>query len=172
MTTATRRPRTTTRRLATGPAQRQPQRAWREGKPYDGAVIDGHLDLNSYAATAVFGVTELAVETISRDGVPVTAASVRALTAVFGRVVLESQAQVTHGDRDWQAGANTRMRGTLRTVVTTMPLPWGGDKRAWCEWGRAATGRCTAIARIALGLFADGPAFDATAVLVTLSPRA
>ena len=138
---------------------------WREAKPWEGSVVDGHLSLNSYAATAVFGTTELAVEALHDAGQPVSPATVGALASLFARVISEAQSTVTDGDRDWQSGANTRMRGALRTVIATVPIPFGASSDDWNQWSTVATRRCVSIATVALNLFNNGPSADDVMVL-------
>ncbi len=51
-----------------------------EGKPWEQAGLEGTLNYNSYAAMAAFGLVELAVSSLSRAGVPLSVASIRALS--------------------------------------------------------------------------------------------
>lgn len=139
-------------------------RPWRENKPWEGAPVDGHLSMSSYTATGVFGVTELAVEALHGAGQPVSPKTVKALAHVLAAVVLEAQDTVV-SSRDWQDGANTRMRGALRTVLETMPLPFGADEQTWQDWQSRATRRCVSIAQVALDLFDTGPRDGAISVL-------
>lgn len=142
------------------------QSPWRETKPWEGVTVDGHLSMASYAATAVFGVTELAVESLHGAGQQISPKAVKALTHVLASVVLDAQEAITHS-RDWQDGANTRMRGALRTVLETVPLPFGRDEDAWSDWQTRATRRCVSIAQVALDLFDTGPRDGAIRVIAT-----
>ncbi|WP_277212288.1 RecB family exonuclease [Isoptericola croceus] len=138
--------------------------AWRENKPWEGETVDGHLSMNSYAATAVFGVAELAVEALAEAGLEVKGSAVTALKSVLAEVVLDAQEEVT-GTREWGMGANTRLRGALRTVLATMPLPFGADEDAWAVWQTRATRRAVSIARAALDLYDNGPRRGAVTIL-------
>ncbi|GAB3176099.1 hypothetical protein GCM10027059_50430 [Myceligenerans halotolerans] len=139
---------------------------WREAKPYDGAEIDGHLSLNSYAATAVFGLTTLAAEQLHAAGQKLGPATLRLTTGVLAKVVLDAQETVTHGSRDWQEGVNTRLRGALRTSLDLIPMPFGGDHEAWSEWGTRTRNFIVAVATTAIGLYDEGPALDIDALIL------
>ena len=141
------------------------ERPWREAKPYDGSDIDGHLSLNSYAATAVFGLSTLAAELLAKtEGQKVGPAQVKLLTGVLAQVVLDAQAQVTNGSRDWQEGSNTRLRGVLRTAVDVIPLPFGGDEAAWTAWAQRTVRFMVAVSATAIDLYDNGPVADLAAL--------
>lgn len=123
----------------------------REGTSRD-TTVDGSLNPNSYAATAVFGVTQLAVEQLAKAGKPVSGKSVTALSQTLATVVLSAQERLT-GSRDWSAGANTRLRGALRTCVETLPLPFDGTAAEWSAWVDSAVNRTNAIAVVSVKLF-------------------
>jgi RecB family exonuclease len=147
-------------------------RPWKEAKPYDGDSVDGHLSLNSYAATAVFGLASLAAEQLSTGGQKVGPAPVKALTALLATVVLEAQEVVTNGTRDFQFGANTRIRGVLRTSLDVIPLPFGGDTEAWTNWAGRTHNLIVAVAGTAIDLFDNGPALDLDFLVQTIVPAA
>ena len=142
-------------------------RPWREAKPYDGAEVDGHLSLNSYAATAVFGLSTLAAELLAKADMKVGPTPVKAIAGLLAQTVLDAQAQVTNGSRDWQDGANTRLRGALRSSLDVIPLPFGGNEAAWADWKDRTQRFMVAIAATAIDLYNSGPtvAFDALAAI-------
>lgn len=140
------------------------ERPWREAKPYDGADIDGHLSLNSYAATAVYGLTTLAAELLVKAGQKVGPTQVKLLAGVLGSVVLDAQAQVTNGSRDWQEGANTRLRGVLRSAIDVIPLPFGSDEAAWQTWQARTVRFMVAVSATAIDLYDSGPVADLAAL--------
>lgn len=147
-------------------------KAWREAKPYDGSEIDGHLSLNSYAATGVFGLASLAAEVLAKAGQKVGPGSVKALTGVLGALVLNAQGVVTNGSRDWQDGANTRMRGALRTSLDIIPAPFGGDVDAWQKWMDRTTTLMIAVAATAIDLYNNGPVVNLDALASVAAPAA
>ena len=138
---------------------------WREAKPYDGGVVDGHLSLNSYASTAVFGLSSLAAEQLSKAGRKVGPGPVKAVAALLASTVLNAQAAVTNGSRDWQEGSNTRLRGLLRTSLDIIPLPFGGDVGAWETWSKRTHGFMVAVSATALDIFDNGPVLDLGALV-------
>ena len=140
------------------------ERRWRESKPYEGSEVDGHLSLNSYAATAVFGLSSLAAELLVNAGQKVGPTAVKALAGVLASVVLDAQAVVTNGSRDWQEGSNTRLRGVLRTAVDVIPLPFGKDEDAWRTWAERTHKFMVAVSATALDLYNNGPVADFAAV--------
>ncbi len=126
-----------------------------EDKPWESTGVNGELNPNSYAATAAFGLVSLATETLHEGGIPLSASAVDALAGTFVKVVEEVQRNLT-GRTSMQDGANTRLRGALRTVITTMPLPFGKDDAAWEKWYTSAVRRVGSIADAALRLFENG----------------
>jgi len=132
----------------------------REDKPWEQtAGPDGRLNPNSYSATAVFGIVEMAVELLHQAGVPLRPSVVTALSRTLAHVVLTVQQDLS-GSASYQDGVNTRLRGALRTAVATMPLPFGRDAHAWSEWVARAVRRTDSIARAAVGLFDDTDPHD------------
>ncbi len=148
------------------------ERPWREAKPYDGSDIDGHLSLNSYAATAVFGLTTLAAELLVKGGQKVGPATVKALTGVLAQVVLDAQAKVTKGSRDWQEGSNTRLRGVLRTSIDVIPLPFGQDEAEWAKWVNRTINFMVAVSATAIDIYDNGPVADLSALAQVTAPVA
>ena len=138
---------------------------WHEAKPYDGSDIDGHLSLNSYASTAVFGLSSLAAEQLFKAGRKVGPSPVKAVAALLASTVLDAQDVLTNGSRDWQEGSNTRLRGLLRTVLDIIPLPFGGDTEAWQTWSKRAHGFMVAVSATAVDLYNNGPVIDLDALV-------
>lgn len=139
-------------------------RPWREAKPYDGADIDGHLSLNSYAATAVYGLTTLAAELLVKAGQKVGPSQVKLLAGVLASTVLDAQEQVTNGSRDWQEGSNTRLRGVLRSAIDVIALPFGQDEAAWATWQTRTVRFMVAVSATAIDLYDNGPVADLAAL--------
>lgn len=135
-------------------------RPWREAKPYDGSDIDGHLSLNSYAATAVFGITTLAAEQLATHDQKVGPGTVTGLASVLATVVQRAQAQVTEGSQDWQEGSNTRLRGVLRTSLDVIPLPFGQSPEQWERWMNRTVNLMVAVSATAISLYDNGPSLD------------
>lgn len=125
-----------------------------EAVPYE-MTVSGELNPNSYAAMAAFGLSSLAVEELHKAGQSITKTNVTALAQTLHYVSTTAQKSWT-GSVSLQDGAGTRMRGALRTVLETMPMPWGEDSDAWAAWVDAAIKRCRAITVVALGLYEDG----------------
>jgi putative RecB family exonuclease len=126
----------------------------KEAPPYE-LTAGGELNPNAYAATAIFGLASLAVEELHKAGQGITKSNVTSLAQTFHYVVSKAQFSWT-GSTSLQDGANTRMRGALRTCVETIPLPWGEDADAWALWTETAVKRCRAITSVALSLYEDG----------------
>ncbi|ACL42348.1 hypothetical protein Achl_4397 (plasmid) [Pseudarthrobacter chlorophenolicus A6] len=125
-----------------------------EDKVWVPYTVEGELNPNSYAAMGVFGTAELAVEALHRAGLAINGSNVKALAATFQHIVAEAQESWT-GSTSASDGANSRMRGALRTVLATLPMPFGEDEAAWDGWVVAAVRRCKSITAVALALFAD-----------------
>jgi len=132
-------------------------KACEEGKAWEPSLSDGRLNTNSYAASAAFGLVELAVEELHRAGRPLKFRSVKALTGTFAAVI-DPVHESVRGAVSLNSGLHSRLRGALRTTITTMPLPFGGDSDAWGEWVEKAQGRVHAIAKIALSMWEDDTA--------------
>jgi putative RecB family exonuclease len=122
---------------------------------------DGALpNPNGYAAIGAFGLVGLAVEELHKAGVPLSPSKVTALSETFAVVVCHVQKE-TAGSTDLAAGANTRMRGALRTALETLPVPFEQDAEAWDAWAEGLARRTKSIAVVAAhlmgGSFGDKP---------------
>lgn len=138
----------------------------KEAAPFE-MTVNGELNPNAWAATAVFGLASLAVEELHKAGQAITKTNVTALAQTFHHVASGAQRNWT-GSVSLQDGANTRMRGALRTCIETIPLPWGEDADAWALWAATAIKRCRAITAVALGLYEDGVVDEPWAALDTV----
>ena len=96
------------------------------------------------------------MELLHAAGVPLRPSVVTALSRTLAHVVLAVQHELA-GSRSYQDGVNTRLRGALRTTVSTMPPPFGGDAQAWSAWVARAIRRTDSIAKAAVDLFDDDP---------------
>ncbi len=103
-----------------------------EGPAYD-EMGDDKLNLNSFAAIAVCGLVAEAHEQLSAAGVPVTAQSLSKMSDVLAGIVLRAQYEVT-GQLSFQRGANTRLRGMLRSILGHRPAPFGRPAAEWEQW--------------------------------------
>ncbi|HLS03054.1 MAG TPA: PD-(D/E)XK nuclease family protein, partial [Beutenbergiaceae bacterium] len=137
-----------------------------EGRPYEGPSKDGRLDPNSYAATAVFGVVAKAVEVLGKASVRLTRGTINAFAGTLAHIILTAQEEMT-GDRDWYAGANTRLRGALWSVLEISPAPFGQDGQAWRTWVEQSTKRCVAIAKSAVEVYSGDHTGEPWATLAT-----
>ena len=124
-----------------------------EEKPWEPLTGNGELNPNSYGAMAVFGLTTLAVEQLHNAGIPLSKTYVSALAQTLHYVASAGQEEWT-GSRSLQDGASTRIRGALRTVIDTLPLPFGQDEDAWTAWTEQAVRRVRSITFVALDLWA------------------
>lgn len=118
-------------------------------KPWE-TPVDRRLSPSSYAATAVFGLVELAVETLYGAGVELTPANVGKVSTIFANVVVRAQVETGSGG-GWTASLNTRMRGALRTSLITLPL---NELTDWAEWEDELYARVLSIAKTAAWLYA------------------
>lgn len=132
-----------------------------ESKPWD-ETAEGGLNPNSYAAMGVFGIVELAVSHMEAAGVNLTKTGVDAFAQTCAAILFDCQGRLT-GDKDWQAGANSRLRGALRTSLETYPAPFGESTEAWEAWVTSVTRRTNAIAAAAVRLWESTPNPDAWA---------
>lgn len=131
----------------------------KEKVPYEEFAVDDSLNANAYASTAVFGLTELALETLVKEyGTNVGVGHIRALTDTFAKIVNRAYFRIT-GKRDgdpgisiWQSGLSVRIRGALRSVLgiyNDIPL-LGGTDETWESWVESTVGRIVVIATIAV----------------------
>ena len=129
------------RPIERGSSMRHEDKPWVE-------EIEGRLNFSSYAAGAVFGLTELAVETLHQAGVALTGQSVYALAETFATVIANVQ-RVMDAKVNMAEGLHTRLRGALRTSLVTLPAPFGADQEAWAAWVAATERRLRAIVTVA-----------------------
>lgn len=94
---------------------------------------NGQLNLNSFAAMAVSGLVSEAVDHLEQNQQPIRPEAISKLADVFAGIVLRAQLQVS-GQANFQRGANTRLRGLLRTIIAHRPAPFGQDANAWAQW--------------------------------------
>ena len=123
-----------------------------EGKPWDTYTKNGELNPISYTAIGVFGIAEMALEALHKSGQPLTGKNVKALAATFRHIIVTAQDEWT-GSTSMADAANTRLRGALRSVVETLPMPFGEPKEAWDSWVAKATKRCSSIVSVAHYVF-------------------
>lgn len=119
------------------------------------AAIKGDLNANSPAAQAVFHLSSLAVQELTRNEVTVNGATVRALTQTYATVIQAVEFALT-GASDWQSPLNARLRAAFNTTVDTYPAPWLGSAEDWDAWVKSATNRTKAIASSAVKLWERG----------------
>ncbi len=124
-----------------------------EPKPWEETNEDGTLNLNSYAATAAFGIVEIAVEALHANGQKITGANVRAFSQTLQAILEDVFRELGDGEPSFAAGRHTRLRGALHTTLDTIPAPFGGDVEAWDQWVHQATVRTKAIAKTAVALW-------------------
>lgn len=128
-----------------------------EGRPYDGPITpEGELDPNNYAALATFGLTQMAVEQLHAAGRNLSGREVSSLAHTLAWVVNRAQENWVGGDLPHHGlalGSHSRLRGALRTVLVTLPLPFGGTQQDWASWANKAVSRMGAIVRVSLDLF-------------------
>lgn len=128
---------------------------WLEDKRWEEANSEGRLNPDSYAATAVVGLTTLAVDLLHRNGQPITKSTVRALAHTLALVVTEVQDKL-QGKTNFNMGLNTRLRSSLYSTIKTIPLPFGGDAAEWESWVARAQRRLEAIVLTAEELWDKG----------------
>lgn len=124
-----------------------------EPKPWEETNEDGSLNLNSYAATAAFGIVEIAVEALHANGQQITATNVRAFSQTLEAILNDVFRTLGDGEPSFAAGRHTRLRGALHTTLDTIPAPFGGDAEAWEIWVKKAIVRTKAIAKTAVALW-------------------
>jgi hypothetical protein len=90
-----------------------------ELKPWESDPKESRLSPSSYAATAVFGLVELAVEHVDELGLEVNAGSVGKYSKLFARILIRAQVELGSGGA-WSSALNTRLRGALRTALRVL----------------------------------------------------
>lgn len=124
-----------------------------EGKAWDTYTKENVLNPASYTAIGLFGLSEMAVEALHKANPDlVTGKNVKALAATFRHVTVTAQEAWT-GHSSVADAANTRMRGALRSVIATMPMPFGQPVEAWDEWVAGAVKRCKSLTAVTNYLF-------------------
>lgn len=112
------------------------------------------LNLNSWAATRVFGVTSLAYEHLANHARQFTERDIHAFSALLLDIIMKVEHQLT-GTANLSSGAHTRVNGVLRTVIEHSPAPCGNhDETAWQEWARTVYARTEAICTAAMSTYA------------------
>lgn len=129
-----------------------------ELKPWE-EPVDGRLSPSSYSATAVFGLVELAVETLHGGGYEITPSNVGELTKLFARVTVKAHVEFGSGG-GWASALHTRLRGALRTALRVLPhpdvsdMPMDQDMR---DWETDLLGLVRSITKTAAWLYALSP---------------
>ena len=145
---------------------------WREARPYDGAMIDGHVNTASYELTGAFGLASLALEELAGNNMPITPAALGAATRMFEAIVARASAVITGGNTDPGLALNTRLRGALRTVIDTHPVPWGHGEVELRGWANRALEQVLLLAQIAFNIvtYPATPAVEPFEVLGAATP--
>jgi putative RecB family exonuclease len=149
--------------------QNQDQGFLREGKSWDQYIGDT-LNVNSYAAMGVWGVSSWAYEELLKAGVTVSDPVIDALAETLAGIILHTQVKIT-GRADWQGGANTRARGVLHTFIEQNPIPFGSPAEDWETWVKRAKGHCVAMSMAAIRLHEADPREDAYLILANAGVR-
>lgn len=131
-----------------------------ERKPWETDLTDSRLAPSSYAATAVFGLVELAVEEIHRQGLDLSPANVGRYSQLFARIVIKAQLEFGAGG-GWNSMLNARLRGALRTALIVVP-PYDETNQdtpeaSWADWEAELQGRVNSIAKTAAWLYTRNP---------------
>lgn len=122
-----------------------------EDKPWV-ETINGNLNPNAYAATAVFGLTAMAYDLVHDAGQKPSKTTIDALTQTFAHIIAAVQHDLT-GVVTFQDGIHTRLRGALHSYIDAYPLPFGKDRAAWDAWVATARKHVNSIASAALRLY-------------------
>ncbi len=141
-----------------GPWSGTEDKAWEE-------TAQGDLQAGSYAATAAFGLSAMAMEELHAAGQPITGDTVPALAMTLSSLVLEVQTDLS-GSANFQRSLNTRLRGALHATLLTMPIPFGADGETWDQWAHEVKRRMKSIAMVAHKLWDNGVVDRPYAVLV------
>ena len=139
-----------------------------EDKPWE-EIVGGKLNGASYAATGYFGISSLAYELLGTHGVPIQRIAVDAMTNVLASIVTDVQEGLS-GSTSFQEGTNTRIRGVLRTVLVSVPPPFGEDAETWATWIKMITGHTRSIAAAAVRLAGTDEITADIDTLATIAP--
>lgn len=139
----------------TSPAKEKSTMSTVELKPWE--EYDGdNLNLNSYAATAAFGLSSMAFDVLKQYNQRTTGTSVYALAATFVQII--NGANLALGGEEslsFQSGRHTRLRGALHSAIDSTPPPFGGGSDEWETWVAACTKRVAGVFAVALKLWAS-----------------
>lgn len=129
-----------------------------ERKPWDDPV-DDRLAPSSYAATALFGIVELAVETLHEHGYDLSSRRVGQYSQLFARILIRAQVELGEGGA-WASALNTRLRGALRTAIRIIPFDESDQEStdlSMQAWEEELYALVVSIAKTAAWLYARGP---------------
>jgi len=113
---------------------------------------DGRLNPNSYTATALFALVEMAVKMLNQAGEKLTQSKVDALTQTFAKLLADCMIAV--GARpSYQSGLHTRLRGALWSALEHFPAPFGRTDDEWAEWYQMVLRRLVSTAQAVLRLW-------------------
>ncbi|MBC7593533.1 MAG: hypothetical protein H7288_06300 [Kineosporiaceae bacterium] len=129
-----------------------------EMKPWE-TSNDGRLAPSSYAATAVFGLTELAVETLHQRGEDLSPLRVGRLVKILARVTIRVQVELGSGG-GWESSLNARLRGALRTALLVTnydPTDQDTEQASLDDWEEALYVLVTSIGKTAAWLYSLTP---------------
>ena len=128
------------------------------------------LNLNSYAASSVFGLSALAGGLVSgQDVIARNGETISALVRVLAQIEQGVAAALGLGWLSPQAGATSRIRGVLRSRLEIKPPPFGSDAEAWTSWAISTQSSIVAIMQIGANLWANGPGDPSAAISVLAS---
>lgn len=126
----------------------------RELKPWEDTSPGDKPNPAGYDSIGAFGLVSIAVEELHKAGIDLTGKRVKALSETFASIVADVQEEVA-GSKNLGAGANTRLRGALRTSLATLPVPFGQDEDAWDKWAANLKRRTKSQATVAVHLLND-----------------
>jgi putative RecB family exonuclease len=128
-----------------------------EGVSVTDADVEGILNARSNSALAVTDLSAFTIAELAKAGMPITGGSVNALLDTFATIVQNVEFALT-GATSYQSGANRLARTALKSVVESLPLPWGEDFAAWDAWFESARKRTSATLNAAIRLHSQGEA--------------
>lgn len=110
--------------------------AWREGKPWDGPLIDGHVNMGSSEMQNAGVYTSMAIKILQANYMSTDPANVRAMHATLEALTRRVQKAITGGDDPGTAAA-TRARFSVNSAMRLRPAPFGNaNENAWAEWAK------------------------------------